>query len=464
MSYPKTSSTILTRISTAMVLVFLLTALNVAAKIPGEINYQGRLTDDAGAPVADDNYQITFTIYGSEVGTDTLWSSGIQVVTVADGLFTYQLGSGTSLPDNAFSGPGVGMYLGIKVGSDPEMMPRTKINSVAYAYHAQRADTALAIVGGPYVARTGDTVSGHLIFNGDGGDVDGVVQIGADYSNVFLNDQGVARTELYGQTYGSIFLYDGDGDYTASLDATNASGGTLSLGDETGSASIRLDGGEVSNASVVLPEGAISSDEILNEPGVAFDQYPNMPLPDSVTEVCSIELTVPAAGYVHVIGRCDLFFGGTTERTGVSTWISSAPEDDVSNHLAHLTVPSGDDNRYPVYVDGMFFCSTPGVHEFSYMASVTSVTSTTLILNSSMTAMYFPTSYGIVESHVSNPGSNPDAEIVPVIGVNGDPTGETMYQVDLRYYELKAKQERIEALEAELELREARERADRRGE
>ena len=47
------------------------------AEIPGQISYQGMLTDDTGTPL-NGEYQIRFNIYGSETGTDSLWSSGYQ--------------------------------------------------------------------------------------------------------------------------------------------------------------------------------------------------------------------------------------------------------------------------------------------------------------------------------------------------------------------------------------------------
>ena len=60
--------------------------LSVNAEIPGQISYQGLLTDDTGTPLNGD-YLIRFNIYGSETGTDSLWSSGYQTVQVTEGLF-----------------------------------------------------------------------------------------------------------------------------------------------------------------------------------------------------------------------------------------------------------------------------------------------------------------------------------------------------------------------------------------
>ncbi len=129
------------RIVLMQVVTALILAAAITADVPQMINYQGRLTDDTGTPVADGPYLIKFKIYGSAAGDDSLWYSGYQSVTVTDGLFTYQLGTSPSFPHDLFEGDTT-RYLGITVGVDPEISPRTRVLSVAYAYQALRADSA----------------------------------------------------------------------------------------------------------------------------------------------------------------------------------------------------------------------------------------------------------------------------------------------------------------------------------
>lgn len=114
------------------------------AEVPQLINYQGRLTDTGGEPVPDGPYLINFRIFGSEAGDDSLWWSGFQTVQVADGLFSYQLGSNEPLPSDFF-GPGSDPFLGIIVNTDPEITPRTPITSVAFAWHSNTTDSASTI-------------------------------------------------------------------------------------------------------------------------------------------------------------------------------------------------------------------------------------------------------------------------------------------------------------------------------
>ncbi|UCC43533.1 MAG: hypothetical protein JSU65_10360 [Candidatus Zixiibacteriota bacterium] len=116
-------------------------AAETKAEVPQLVTYQGRLTDGSGTPVPDGDYLVKFKIYGSAFGDDSLWSSGYRQVTTTDGLFEYQLGSAVPLPDDLFSADSV-RYLGITVGVDPEIDPRTRLTSVAYAYETLRSDSS----------------------------------------------------------------------------------------------------------------------------------------------------------------------------------------------------------------------------------------------------------------------------------------------------------------------------------
>ena len=119
----------------------LLIASPAFSAVPNLINYQGRLTNSSGQPVPDGPYQIKFKIYASALGLDSLWGSGFQSVNVSGGGFSYDIGSSGSMPTNLFATDTV-RYLGITVGSDPEMTPRVRLTSVAYAFKALNADSA----------------------------------------------------------------------------------------------------------------------------------------------------------------------------------------------------------------------------------------------------------------------------------------------------------------------------------
>ena len=134
-------------------LVFFIYVIGTAAAfpdVPNHINYQGRLTDNGGQPIAGSK-SIKFKIYASPSGVDSLWSSGFQTVQVDNGLFEYKLGSNNDFPEGLFADD-TPRYLGITVDTDPEITPRTQFISVPYALHALKADTSTHTLTGPGAA------------------------------------------------------------------------------------------------------------------------------------------------------------------------------------------------------------------------------------------------------------------------------------------------------------------------
>ncbi len=127
-------------LSRIIFIIICLAGAIVTAEVPQLINYQGRLTNPDGSPVVDNNYQIAFAIYDQPTGGAVLWSNSPQTVSVENGLFTYQLGSVSSLPDSLFRLDTL-RWLGIEVGGE-QITPLSKFTSAAYAYHSLRADTA----------------------------------------------------------------------------------------------------------------------------------------------------------------------------------------------------------------------------------------------------------------------------------------------------------------------------------
>ena len=107
-------------------------------QVPLLINYQGLLMDPAtGQPIPDGAYTIVFSIYDVPGGGIAIWEEAHAVET-KNGLYSVMLGSVTLLTTTILSGPE--KYLGIKVGSDPEMTPRKRIVSVAFAILSEDAD------------------------------------------------------------------------------------------------------------------------------------------------------------------------------------------------------------------------------------------------------------------------------------------------------------------------------------
>ena len=132
-----TKPTIALLMGAVAVLVFLCPADRGEASVPHVINFQGMLAQTDGTPL-DGMHDLTFKIYGSESGSDSLWWEYHSSVEVTDGLFSVVLGSLNSL-DLPFDSP---YWLGIKVNDDAELSPRTRLTSVGYAFRAESSDTS----------------------------------------------------------------------------------------------------------------------------------------------------------------------------------------------------------------------------------------------------------------------------------------------------------------------------------
>jgi len=153
------------------------------------MNYQGFLTDLTGSPVADGSYRITFSLYVDEAGGAALWTEIHPTVAVNKGLFTVVLGRGN--PANpltvAFDRE---YYLGVTIGTDPELSPRVRLTSSAYSMRSRTAETI--IDGAVTTAKIADdAVTGSKIANGAIGTpqlVDGAVVATKIASNVISAD------------------------------------------------------------------------------------------------------------------------------------------------------------------------------------------------------------------------------------------------------------------------------------
>jgi hypothetical protein len=109
--------------------LFLFFSVQVMYAQNARLGVQGILRKSNGAVLEDGNYDITFKLYNAEQGGTALWSEIQQDVEVNSGIYTVALGSVTSLslPFNE------DYYLGVKVGSTPEMSPRAKLTIAPYA-------------------------------------------------------------------------------------------------------------------------------------------------------------------------------------------------------------------------------------------------------------------------------------------------------------------------------------------
>lgn len=96
--------------------------------IPTRLSYQGALKNYTSA---SSPRQVTFKLYSTSGGSTSFWSE-TQNLNVTSGRFSTVLGARTSLDISKFGG---NTWLGIAVGSDPELAPRQQLTSVPYAFN-----------------------------------------------------------------------------------------------------------------------------------------------------------------------------------------------------------------------------------------------------------------------------------------------------------------------------------------
>ena len=122
----------------AIFMVFLVGRSGFAAG-PGLTNYQGRLTSPGGIPLAG-TYSVKFSIYESPTGGIAIWDETHSITTDANGFFTVVLGGVTSFLDNAIEDSA--RYMGITIGADPELIPRSRITASPWAMRTRSVQGA----------------------------------------------------------------------------------------------------------------------------------------------------------------------------------------------------------------------------------------------------------------------------------------------------------------------------------
>jgi hypothetical protein len=132
------------RIAIVSLLIALLGIVSSArADVPSYVPFQGFLTDELGAPI-DGLTDITFSLYDQEVGGTALFSE-TRTIDVEQGFLNLFIGSVNTLDPDLFDRPAV--YLGVKINTDNEMIDRTRLASVPYAFFANQCVNAETLAG-----------------------------------------------------------------------------------------------------------------------------------------------------------------------------------------------------------------------------------------------------------------------------------------------------------------------------
>jgi microcystin-dependent protein len=157
--------------------------------VPERIGFEGYLAESDGSPIADGTYSITFAVYDVPTGGTPLWSETHSSVEVFNGLYAVELGA-VSFGANTFDG---NRWIGVTVGSEAEITPRTKVSAVPFALNAHTLDgqtaSDLAIPAGVVVmwsGAPGNVPEGWALCDGTSGtpDLSGRFIVGYDASDI----------------------------------------------------------------------------------------------------------------------------------------------------------------------------------------------------------------------------------------------------------------------------------------
>ena len=108
----------------------------LADAVPPLVNYQGKVYQPSGAAVPDGAYRVAFSVYDVPTGGTAIWTETYDALLVKGSAFHVLLGSINPIGASIFST--ADRYLGVKLGTDPELTPRQKIASVPYAMVAEK--------------------------------------------------------------------------------------------------------------------------------------------------------------------------------------------------------------------------------------------------------------------------------------------------------------------------------------
>lgn len=201
--------------------VLFVVAASASGDIPKKINYQGKVTDPSGLPLAG-SHSIVFSIYEAAYGGLPIWSETTTVEADSSGVFSAVLGSVNPI-EVTFAGA-----RWLEVAIDGQVLkPRRELVSVPYAYQASNANMLGGL--GPE-AFADSSVDGHSLDAADGNPEDAVyvdnygrVGVGTSTPATFLDVRALGSAEggvsPYGEVLGHFKISGSDAHSAISIDA-----------------------------------------------------------------------------------------------------------------------------------------------------------------------------------------------------------------------------------------------------
>lgn len=189
-----------------VIAIIILAAVASASDFPHLISYQGRVTDNANAPITNPTASMEFRLFNAAAGGTQVWNES-GTVAVTDGLFTHVLGStcpACSIPSSVFKAYDT-LWLEV-VYAGQVMTPRTRLVASPYAYRVSTVDQATGGAISGEVTISGNSNGNQLEVNNSGLGRGGFFSIGNG-----SNTEAAVQGTHVGSGPGGSFFSDGGG-------------------------------------------------------------------------------------------------------------------------------------------------------------------------------------------------------------------------------------------------------------
>lgn len=330
----------------ALPLFVCLFAVTANASFPHLMNYQGRLDNANGDPVADGNYNVTFRLLNVSSGGSALWQE-TQTVTTVDGVFSVLLGSLDTIPESIWYQDSA--FLEIQPqGSDP-VLPRSLLSVVPYAWRARNSD----LIGG--------------------------------LSAIDLEESSEIQSAVAAHTVIPNAHHD------KTIDASQLIIGTLSEG--------RLPQGAIDSTEIEVE--SIAANRLADEPGIAHTYTQSVLLSATMSVIDSVVITVPKGGWILIQAngkfvRDHIVNGGNSAAT-VSLSASKITHTDY--YSARFSVISSQPGG--TYVENFMISQVlpvgPGVTKLYLIGDAVTTAPVPRVEQVHVNTLFFPTAYGNID-------------------------------------------------------------------
>lgn len=470
----------------------------IPSGVPNMMSYQGLLTTASGAPVADGSYNLKFELFYFAGGGSAIWTETQLGISVQRGTFNVLLGALVSLPDifnaplylqvTAIAGPGIGAPVTFSPRSTLASAPYSLGLKMPFTSYVALPGTGFSVwnygtgsaIAGYYGSGSGTTaaISGQTnSTTGSATALEGIVSSttpGGFSTAVRGQNNGTGGLGIgvwgsqngsgwgvYGNTPSGLGVFgnsgSGYGIYGSSTSGTgiyaysNSGYGILCYNKFAVT-------GTTGDTSVQLPNNAISSAEILDEPGVANSVSPTFfvyPTVGGLIAVDSVDITAPTDVYVEVTGGCYLnLWHDNTSMTELWVSIDEARANASYSIVGSIVASIPGDLPTGLYQQGgtvsRFYTVSAGTHRYYLNARYVSGTNASLnIANPYIRAIFYPTLYGTAS--FATPVAQYDGSRNASDGT-GAPVAQSIRTITMEEHnaQLEAK---VAAVRAELEAR-----------